>query len=165
MDTAALADLNRVGVNLNQMARRVNATGAVPPELRAALAEVRAVVEKLAGGEGVNFELTKPGRSFAGAMAYYLHDKREEETKEHPAHVGAGGVDGDAEPRDGRPAHGDADHDRDGGAGGGAEAAGGGERAGAEGDAAGPCVLAGVASGARRRGWTGRRWRGRGTRP
>ena len=51
-DAAALADLHRVGVNLNQMTRRVNATGAVPPELRAALAEVRAAVEKLAGGEG-----------------------------------------------------------------------------------------------------------------
>ena len=51
-DAAVLADLNRVGVNLNQMTRRVNVTGAVPPELRAALAEVRAAVEKLAGGEG-----------------------------------------------------------------------------------------------------------------
>ena len=33
----------------------------------------------------MNFELTKPGRSFKGAMAYYLHDKREEGAEERPA--------------------------------------------------------------------------------
>jgi len=48
-DAAALADLNRVGVNLNQIARQLNARGAVRPvSLDALLDEMRSVVERLA---------------------------------------------------------------------------------------------------------------------
>ena len=47
-DEAALADLNRIGVNLNQLARRANASGKIPPHLAEVLAEVRAVVEHIA---------------------------------------------------------------------------------------------------------------------
>ena len=50
-DTAALADLNRVGVNLNQIARQLNARGAARPvALDQLLDEMRAVVERLADG-------------------------------------------------------------------------------------------------------------------
>lgn len=48
IDTAALLELNRIGVNLNQLAKRVNATGEASPQLSAVLAEVQAVVTKLA---------------------------------------------------------------------------------------------------------------------
>jgi len=47
-DEAALADLNRIGVNLNQLARRANASGKIPPHLAEVLAEVRAAVERIA---------------------------------------------------------------------------------------------------------------------
>ena len=45
---AALADLNRIGVNLNQLARRANASGKIPLHLADVLAEVRAAVERIA---------------------------------------------------------------------------------------------------------------------
>lgn len=51
-DAAALAALNRVGVNLNQVARHLNIHGALPVDLAETLAEVRAAVEVLAGEEG-----------------------------------------------------------------------------------------------------------------
>ena len=47
-DEAALADLNRIGVNLTQLARRANASGKIPPHLAEVLAEVRAAVERIA---------------------------------------------------------------------------------------------------------------------
>lgn len=48
IDAAALADLNRVGVNLNQIARQLNARGAIPPSLDTTLAMIRAAIERLA---------------------------------------------------------------------------------------------------------------------
>ena len=50
--SAALVSLNRVGVNLNQIARGVNRGQGVPPDLAEVLAEVRAAVERLAEIEG-----------------------------------------------------------------------------------------------------------------
>ena len=47
-DEAALAELARIGVNLNQLARRANASGKVPPQLAEALADVCAAVERIA---------------------------------------------------------------------------------------------------------------------
>ena len=48
-DAAALADLNRVGVNLNQIARQLNARGAVRPvALDAVLERMRDAVARLA---------------------------------------------------------------------------------------------------------------------
>lgn len=49
---AALVSLNRVGVNLNQIARTVNRGQGVPLDLEEVLAEVRAAVERLAEMEG-----------------------------------------------------------------------------------------------------------------
>ena len=46
---AALSEMNRVGVNLNQIAFVLNRGGAVPLDLAETIAEVRAAVEKLAG--------------------------------------------------------------------------------------------------------------------
>lgn len=51
VDAAALADLNRVGVNLNQIARHLNARGAVPADLDDALADIRRAIELLAERE------------------------------------------------------------------------------------------------------------------
>ena len=47
-DAAALAELNRVGVNLNQIARATNAGRDLPASLEATLREVRAAVAKVA---------------------------------------------------------------------------------------------------------------------
>lgn len=50
---SVLAELNRVGVNLNQIARHLNRNPAgVPAALSDAIAEVRAAVERLAEGKG-----------------------------------------------------------------------------------------------------------------
>ncbi len=46
--SGVLVELNRVGVNLNQIARTVNRGQGVPADLAEVLAEVRAVVERLA---------------------------------------------------------------------------------------------------------------------
>ncbi|WP_131575833.1 plasmid mobilization relaxosome protein MobC, partial [Paracoccus nototheniae] len=46
--SAALVSLNRVGVNLNQITRTLNAGQPVPVDLDEVLAEVRAAVERLA---------------------------------------------------------------------------------------------------------------------
>lgn len=48
VDAAALADLNRVGVNLNQIARHLNARGAVPAKLDDVLGDIRRAIELLA---------------------------------------------------------------------------------------------------------------------
>lgn len=48
---AILSELNRAGVNLNQIARILNRGGSIPPDLAEAIAEIRAAVEKLGGGE------------------------------------------------------------------------------------------------------------------
>lgn len=47
-DDALLLELNRVGVNLNQIAHRLNAGGKTPPHLAVVLDEVRAAVTRLA---------------------------------------------------------------------------------------------------------------------
>ena len=47
VDEAALAELARIGVNLNQMAKRINAGGIIPPLLADALAEVRVAVQRI----------------------------------------------------------------------------------------------------------------------
>jgi len=46
-DQALLVELNRVGVNLNQIARRINAGRNLPPDFPDLLAEVRAAVQKV----------------------------------------------------------------------------------------------------------------------
>lgn len=46
-DQALLVELNRVGVNLNQIARRVNAGRNLPPDFPDVLAEVREAVRKV----------------------------------------------------------------------------------------------------------------------
>lgn len=43
-----LAEINRIGVNLNQLARAANAGRPMPASVDAAMIEVRAVVERLA---------------------------------------------------------------------------------------------------------------------
>lgn len=48
---ALLSELNRAGVNLNQIARSINRGGSIPHDLAEAIAEVRAVIEKLAAEE------------------------------------------------------------------------------------------------------------------
>lgn len=48
-DAAALLALNRIGVLLNQIARRANASGRVSPHLDAVLDQVGAAIERLAG--------------------------------------------------------------------------------------------------------------------
>lgn len=50
-DAAALSELNRVGVNLNQIARALNRGDGIPPDLGETLARVQAAVDKLAGGD------------------------------------------------------------------------------------------------------------------
>lgn len=50
MDAAAIVALNRVGVNLNQIAARVNFSGDLADDFRAVLIEVRAAVQKVADG-------------------------------------------------------------------------------------------------------------------
>lgn len=50
-DAAAISELNRVGVNLWQIAKHLNFGGGIPADLHDAIAEVRAAVEKLAGDE------------------------------------------------------------------------------------------------------------------
>lgn len=55
-DAAARKALRRIGVNLNQLARRANAGGATEAEAQAAIAEVRAAVARVgraAGGDGL----------------------------------------------------------------------------------------------------------------
>ena len=47
-DAAALHELNRVGVNLNQLARAMNAGRELPASLEATMQEVRAAVEQVA---------------------------------------------------------------------------------------------------------------------
>ncbi len=47
IDQALLVELNRVGVNLNQIARHFNAGRNLPPDFPEVLAEVRAAVHKV----------------------------------------------------------------------------------------------------------------------
>lgn len=46
-DQALLAELNRVGVNLNQIAHKVNSGRSLPPDFPDVLAEVREAVRKV----------------------------------------------------------------------------------------------------------------------
>lgn len=51
IDDAMLLELNRIGVNINQMARAINSGHApITAELRGALAALRALLEQLAHG-------------------------------------------------------------------------------------------------------------------
>ena len=50
-DVAALAELNRIGVNLNQLARRANTSGKVPPRLAETLTTVLTAVERIGGAD------------------------------------------------------------------------------------------------------------------
>lgn len=50
-ENALLVELNRVGVNLNQIAHAVNAGRDLPRSFPHLLDELRAVVEKIAGGD------------------------------------------------------------------------------------------------------------------
>ena len=64
VSVAAVAELNRVGVNLNQIARRLNATGdAPPPELAEAC---RAVTEAVMAAVGGLDDGDEPGRGAEG---------------------------------------------------------------------------------------------------
>ena len=47
-DAATLAELNRIGVNLNQIARHANRGEKLPPELSGTLASLRNVIERIA---------------------------------------------------------------------------------------------------------------------
>lgn len=47
IEAAALSELNRAGVNLNQIARALNRGGSLPPDLGETLAQVQAAVDKL----------------------------------------------------------------------------------------------------------------------
>lgn len=47
IDQALLVELNRVGVNLNQIARHFNAGRDLPPDFPDLLAEIRAAVQKV----------------------------------------------------------------------------------------------------------------------
>lgn len=48
VEQAALAEVNRIGVNLNQIAARVNMTGDLAADFRATLAALRLTLEQLA---------------------------------------------------------------------------------------------------------------------
>lgn len=48
VDDAALSELNRAGVNLNQIARSLNRGGNIPADLAGAIEEVRIAVARLA---------------------------------------------------------------------------------------------------------------------
>ena len=52
IDATVLSDLNRIGVNLNQLTRANNSGGAVQAEAAVLLAQVRGVIEQIAGGDG-----------------------------------------------------------------------------------------------------------------
>ena len=52
VDQALLVELNRVGVNLNQIAKRVNAGRNLPPDFPDVLAEVREAVRKVMAQRG-----------------------------------------------------------------------------------------------------------------
>lgn len=50
-DARLVAELNRIGVNLNQMVRAYHAAGTVPTELRATCKRIEELVVQAAGGE------------------------------------------------------------------------------------------------------------------
>lgn len=52
VEDAAIVALNRVGVNLHQIVRALNFGTSLPKDIAKTLADVRAAVEKLAGGTG-----------------------------------------------------------------------------------------------------------------
>lgn len=51
-DAAVLVEMNRIGVNLNQIARNANRGQGIPIDLAETLAEVRALIERLAMEQG-----------------------------------------------------------------------------------------------------------------
>ena len=51
LGAAELRELNRIGVNLNQMARAMNSGAAAPPETREAVERVGELVARLLAGE------------------------------------------------------------------------------------------------------------------
>ena len=48
LDNAAIVELNRAGVNLNQIARSLNSGRGLPNDVATVLAEVRAAIAKIA---------------------------------------------------------------------------------------------------------------------
>ena len=79
LGAAELRELNRIGVNLNQMARALNSGAAPSPaETQAAVERVGEMVAKLLAGGGrvMVVKMSSPGRSFGGVTDYCLHDPR-----------------------------------------------------------------------------------------
>ncbi len=52
IDAALLTELNRIGVNLNQLAHAVNSGAVVERDASIVLAEVRGLIEQIGGGFG-----------------------------------------------------------------------------------------------------------------
>ena len=52
IDAALLSELNRIGVNLNQLARTINRGAEVQGDAEALLAQVRDIIEQIGGGFG-----------------------------------------------------------------------------------------------------------------
>ena len=52
IDATLLSDLNRIGVNLNQLARANNSGADVQAEAAVLLAQVRGIIEQIGGGDG-----------------------------------------------------------------------------------------------------------------
>ena len=87
LGAAELRELNRIGVNLNQMARALNSRAvSSPAETQAAVERVGELVAKLLAGErGVMVvKMSSPGRSFGGVADYCLHDPRMPGEAHHP---------------------------------------------------------------------------------
>jgi Bacterial mobilisation protein (MobC) len=75
LEPATFHQIRLLGVNLNQIARRLNVQDMpAPPALAPLLAEIHAVLQKALTGHDPNIET---GKSFRGAQLYYLHDKWE----------------------------------------------------------------------------------------
>jgi hypothetical protein len=52
IDATLLSDLNRIGVNLNQLARASNSGADVQAEAAVLLAQVRGIIEQIGSGDG-----------------------------------------------------------------------------------------------------------------
>ena len=81
-----MREFNRIGVNLNQMARAMNSGAAAPAGTREAVERVGELVARLCGrGGGVMVvKMSSPGRSFGGVADYCLHDPRMPGEAHHP---------------------------------------------------------------------------------
>ena len=87
LGAAELRELNRIGVNLNQMARALNSgTVSSPAETQEAVERGRGDGGEAVGrGDGVMVvKMSSPGRSFGGVADYCLHDPRMPGEAHHP---------------------------------------------------------------------------------